>query len=1080
MPAPLVDSFQGYLLDVANPPFNSAKGGQNFVIHRRRNPTKLIEGFIEQGDGYAKKTFVTGGSNPGTLPANDSVIRKISEFSCKDIYNLYIPDHGGQNVTVVAGTYTKTGYFLQAITGTGWSVDGGSLTKVTGTGTAFLSELRVGDPVMFNSTPKIVDSITNNTQLYVTVAFGGAASGTTLKGPPRVWRFGIWIRPYWSGSAWIDEWTELTEMFIFDLDALGINYPWLPETDWTSTNWTGSFAAGWLHTVGYTTPLSQAKSAEIDIDYTVTWTVTERTAGTFILTFGGGSQDDLSASGSMKFRATATGNLIITPSSNFDGRIVIAIEETYDDKIYLDDASASKYAFPTIDPTGQVFTTDHFKDWTLVYTSFGDDENYDLIRSSGFDGDRYYLQLIHPNTDFSSRTAPTKLMVYRCFLLSELPSTLSDFIYGVLSEARLTSGNNIYDVSLMVGSRTKSFAATHGGVLSPTYTRNVDAIVADIACPYVWPYAVVLGIRIDAAATDPPDPQTYYLKYSLVLDDGTETRLYDAFTEAGSPGSEFSTLNAGNSLTLSAGQGIKINGLYSFGTLPVRSKFLRIYMSDDGEQFFRTLDLDLTLTATWAQAYTLLIPVQLPGVKHFFAVSCDIEITKAIWPSPGEIEATAQIGRAMTDDGVIQYKAAAVVGNITYAIGVRKNGILYPNHIFASLQNGDGAPQFDAFGLVSLNMINLEYNDGDELVGAYPSHDTLLAFKRRSLVQVSQSISGKELVFIRTVVTKSDGICSIRTLADFEDVVYWAGYNGIYCFSSSGVQLLNRAWLNEWKAVAQADKEAAVSTFDRLNRQYRIAYAGIERLLDIDTGQWDLSDLANQPERFATDQRAGTVDFLSGVYIQTLGAGTLHDGAAFTLDYVTNDFLASESQITDALLLDVRIKYSSDVALVVTLYRDGVAQSPVALAAGNGSSTIPAGLSFRCKNFGIEIQATFTSSNQALEIKEICPRYQIVLAGLTRPAFASEGAGAGIEQRPMAVADIRSGRQDLIASALTTVSYSRPFSNTVGTNYSLKVDVYNNADEWIMSVEGTNLTKYGFDVISPENGYASYIAAAHQ
>jgi hypothetical protein len=80
----------------------------------------------------------------------------------------------------------------------------------------------------------------------------------------------------------------------------------------------------------------------------------------------------------------------------------------------------------------------------------------------------------------------------------------------------------------------------------------------------------------------------------------------------------------------------------------------------------------------------------------------------------------------------------------------------------------------------------------------------------------------------------------------------------------------------------------------------------------------------------------------------------------------------------------------------------------------------------------------------------------------------------------MAVADIRSGRQDLIASALTTVSYSRPFSNTVGTNYSLKVDVYNNADEWIMSVEGTNLTKYGFDVISPENGYASYIAAAHQ
>jgi hypothetical protein len=329
-------------------------------------------------------------------------------------------------------------------------------------------------------------------------------------------------------------------------------------------------------------------------------------------------------------------------------------------------------------------------------------------------------------------------------------------------------------------------------------------------------------------------------------------------------------------------------------------------------------------------------------------------------------------------------------------------------------------------------------------------------------------------------VTKADGLASVKTVAGFEDIVYWAGYNGIYSFSAQGIRLINQSWLNEWKETADAYKESAIATFDRVNRQYRIAFNGVERLLDIDTGQWVLGGLTDQPTVFAQDQLGGTVDFLSGSLIQTLGAGTRHDGANFSMQYTTNNHPATRNQMLDLLLLDVLIGYESDVALTVTLYRDGTAQTPVSLAAGNGSAIITAGLSYRCQNFRIKIVATTSAADQEVKIKEICPRYQMIPAGVTRPAFASEGAAAAIDQRPLTFADIRSGKYDLVAGVFTTVPFSYPFSVAVGVAYSLKADIFNAADEWIMSVEATNQTRDGFDITSPEDGHVVYIAASYQ
>lgn len=106
------------------------------------------------------------------------------------------------------------------------------------------------------------------------------------------------------------------------------NVEFLLSTGWTSTGWTGSFSAGWTHTTGNVTALSQSKAAVDTTPYFITYTVTGRTAGTFVITFGGKTSAAISASGVWEPTASSTANLVITPSTDFDGKIVISINDT--------------------------------------------------------------------------------------------------------------------------------------------------------------------------------------------------------------------------------------------------------------------------------------------------------------------------------------------------------------------------------------------------------------------------------------------------------------------------------------------------------------------------------------------------------------------------------------------------------------------------------------------------------------------------------------------------------------------------------------------------------------------------------
>lgn len=102
------------------------------------------------------------------------------------------------------------------------------------------------------------------------------------------------------------------------------------SSGWTSTNWSGSYAAGFTHTPGNTSALSYPSVINIANYYEVTFQITSGTAGSVSATLGG-QQIINSVDSSTTFSAIAqyisgpqaltTDGIIFTPTSDFNGTI---------------------------------------------------------------------------------------------------------------------------------------------------------------------------------------------------------------------------------------------------------------------------------------------------------------------------------------------------------------------------------------------------------------------------------------------------------------------------------------------------------------------------------------------------------------------------------------------------------------------------------------------------------------------------------------------------------------------------------------------------------------------------------------
>jgi hypothetical protein len=100
----------------------------------------------------------------------------------------------------------------------------------------------------------------------------------------------------------------------------------------TGTNWalaggaTNLNVGGYVHTVGSVDPLTTSLAAVIGTYYQVAWTVTGRTAGSFNINIGGYTIGNLSSNGNMGPVASSTAALSLTPTTDFDGTVVLSVK----------------------------------------------------------------------------------------------------------------------------------------------------------------------------------------------------------------------------------------------------------------------------------------------------------------------------------------------------------------------------------------------------------------------------------------------------------------------------------------------------------------------------------------------------------------------------------------------------------------------------------------------------------------------------------------------------------------------------------------------------------------------------------
>jgi len=123
--------------------------------------------------------------------------------------------------------------------------------------------------------------------------------------------------------------TPLQLIYPFDSSTdngalLGSNL--ITSSGWTSTGWTGNESIGWTHTAGNTSILSNTIAAIISDNYQIQVNVSGRTLGSFVVAFGGDTSPALIGSNIYTILASSNGNLTITPTTDFDGTILISIK----------------------------------------------------------------------------------------------------------------------------------------------------------------------------------------------------------------------------------------------------------------------------------------------------------------------------------------------------------------------------------------------------------------------------------------------------------------------------------------------------------------------------------------------------------------------------------------------------------------------------------------------------------------------------------------------------------------------------------------------------------------------------------
>ena len=100
----------------------------------------------------------------------------------------------------------------------------------------------------------------------------------------------------------------------------------LNGTGWTSTGWTGSFAAGFTNTAANTSALTNSYTVLNNQLYLISYTITGWTTGSVTIAVGGVSFPGINATGNQSATTSSTAAYTITPTSDFNGTIVPSLK----------------------------------------------------------------------------------------------------------------------------------------------------------------------------------------------------------------------------------------------------------------------------------------------------------------------------------------------------------------------------------------------------------------------------------------------------------------------------------------------------------------------------------------------------------------------------------------------------------------------------------------------------------------------------------------------------------------------------------------------------------------------------------
>jgi hypothetical protein len=710
-------------------------------------------------------------------------------------------------------------------------------------------------------------------------------------GEAYIYSYGIFVRPYWNGTTWLEYWVELSEFWDFQIYAVnGTNNEWL-QVDDDPVNWRFGFTPGYN---------------------------------------------------------------VVFPRETF-GAYGTGLENQY-----------------------------YFRGWTI--------ENLEAARNTErfcrclsqrcttTDGGTGYgileLEIPHDGAANSAYNrlnwaTANKIRVHRNYVYQENRFSASDdivcdpHVYAIDDGMRITNKRGTNKARFRVGYEEHGWAATN-------FPKEQIANGIVLADQFIDPFPPAIWVGYDPAAVTGASTGlaagTYRLRYS-VLEGRNWSKLY--ICPKWDSGNSRWDATDDSGVTIALDDKIVVDLRLYTTAVSRKVKMVRVYLEDPASgYFYRALDIDLTVDLDTASSDDILTDYwdgstawAVYGINQTFDVV-----------SNDGAEGSVDIGRAITEDGICYYDAAAPVGNKVLFSAATKNDIEYPSRVFISPAGGDGQIQNDIVDLAATSYFDTQTGDANAVVAIAGIRDYALVLTQQTHYLLS--LLGSKANWRFETIDSYDGIASAKSLVVLQDRAYWAGNFGVYMFGlGRGVNLLVPYWHKTYKALA--GKSSAMAAYDANTGRYYLYVDSKLYAFPLRTpGVEPFETMIFEPNKTPTWLAHPPVNFLayatSDHYLLAAGTGSQdYTGVNVACEWTSNPIRIPENLVGDQLVLGFSLVYDSPVDITIALYKDGTLHSTRTCPLAETTYAAYFDLGGLCEEFYIKLSATTDGAAQTIRIKKM-------------------------------------------------------------------------------------------------------------